>query len=74
VPYLFIITAEALNAAVKHAMVAGNLKGIILPQDKSQQIFSRYADDTSFAVKVEETSVDHLLGILHKFGNAWDLR
>ena len=26
-PYLFIITAEALNATVKHAMGVGNLKG-----------------------------------------------
>jgi hypothetical protein len=69
-PYLFIITAKTLNAAVEHTMVAGNVKGITLPQDNSQQIISQYIDDTSFTVKAEETSVDHIVGILHKFGNA----
>jgi hypothetical protein len=69
-PYLFIITAKALNTIVEHTMVASNVKGITLPQDNSQQIISQYADDTSFTVKVEETSVDHIVGIFHKFGNA----
>ena len=67
---MFIITAEALNATVKHAMVVGNLKGIALPQNKSKHIISQYVDDTSFTVKAQETNVDHLIGILHKFGNA----
>lgn len=67
---MFSITAEALNATVKHAMIVGNLKGITLSQNNSQQIISRYAYNTSFTGKAEEISVDHMVGILHKFGNA----
>lgn len=44
-----------------------------LPQCNSQQIISQYVDDTSFTAKVEETSVDNLVGIMHKFGIAFGL-
>ena len=54
-------------------MRIGNLKGITQPQCNSQHIISQYADDTSFTVKAEETSVDNLVGILHKFGIAFGL-
>lgn len=70
-PYLFIITAKALNATIKHARRFDNLKGITIHQCNSQQIISQYANDMSFTMKVEETTVvDNLVGILHKFGIA----
>lgn len=72
-PYLIIITLEALNVVVKHAMGIGNLGGITLQQGNSQQIISQYVDDTSFTVKAEETSVGYLIGILHKFGTTFGL-
>ena len=50
-----------------------NLKGITLPQCNSQHIISQYAVDTSFMVKAEETNVDNLVGILHKFEVAFGL-
>ena len=55
-------------------MVASNLEGITLPQDNSQHIISQYIDDTSFTVKAKETSVGHLVGILHKFNMPHDLK
>ena len=48
---------EALNATVKHALVARNLKGINLLQDNYQQIISWYANDTSSTVKAKETNL-----------------
>lgn len=69
-PYLCIITAKALNAAVINALRLGSLKGIVLTQSNSQQIISQYVDDTSFMVRAEENSVDNLVGILHKLGIA----
>ena len=55
-------------------MGTSNLKGINLLQGVSQQIISQYANNTSFTVKVEEASVDYLVGILHKFGTPPDLK
>ena len=49
-------------------MVIDNLKGITLQQGNSQHVISQYVDDTSFTVKAEETNLDYLVGILHKFG------
>ena len=69
-PYLFIIMAETLKAKIKHAMRLNNLKCITLPQCNFQQTISQYAFDTTFTMKVEESSVDSLVGILHKFGIA----
>lgn len=73
VPYSFIIVADALNVAVKHAMRYSELQGITLPQCNSQQIINQYVDDILFAVRENETSVDKFVGILHKFELAFGL-
>lgn len=44
-PYLFLIVAEALATASKHAMDMGRLQGIILPDGATQQVLSQFADD-----------------------------
>ena len=50
-PYLLIITGEALNATLKHAIGIGNLEDVTLPQCNFQQIISQNVDDTSFTVE-----------------------
>lgn len=67
-PYLFISSVEALSVEVLNALRIGHLKGIALPQCNSQQIISQYASDTSFSMRKEESNVDNLVGIMHKFG------
>lgn len=51
-------------------MRIGNLKEITISQCNSQQVIIQYVDDTSLNGKGKKTSVDNLMGILHKFGGA----
>lgn len=49
-------------------------EGISLPQCIFQQIINKYDEATSFIVRIEESSVDNLVLILHNLGNALDWR
>lgn len=44
--YLFIKTAETLNATVKNVVQNGHIEGVFFPQCNTQQIISQYVDDT----------------------------
>lgn len=54
-------------------MRIGNLKGMGIPQCNSQQIINQYVDDMLFMVRVDESSVNNMVGIMHKFGIAFRL-
>lgn len=65
-PYLFLIVSEALNSLVKKHVDLGLVKGIVLPFGK-QQVLLHYADDTSFTLRGEQESVNHLVSLLQTF-------
>ena len=46
---------------------------VTFPQGISQHNIRQYVDDTSFMIKVEETNVNYLVGILYKFGITFEL-
>lgn len=52
---------------VKGDVRGGHIQGISLSHSNIQHIISQHANDTSFIVKAGKSSVDNLVGILHKF-------
>ena len=65
--------AEAFNAMVRDDVRRDLIQGISLLHYNTQEIISQYADNTPFAMKADESSVDKLVGIMHKFGLAYGL-
>jgi hypothetical protein len=69
-PYLFLLVAQGLNAAVKAARNARHLQGIILPDGQTQQLIVQYADDTNFTLLGSEENLRNLTRLLDHFALA----
>jgi hypothetical protein len=66
-PYLFLVVSEVLNVMVMNDLREGRVRGIQLPVEDRQQIMAQYADDTSFILYGEESSVRNLIYTLKTF-------
>jgi hypothetical protein len=50
IPYLFIIVKEIFNQLIQHIMHDNKVQGVIMPNGRSQQTISQYANDTPFTI------------------------
>ncbi|KAG0605467.1 hypothetical protein M758_9G061900 [Ceratodon purpureus] len=72
-PYLFLLVAEALATASRHAISTGHLKGITLPDGATQQFLSQYAYDATFSLLGTARSLTTASTLLTDFGLATGL-
>ena len=66
-------SCKSIGCCSKNVVRIGLIKGISLPRCLTQQIINQYVDDTSFTMRVEEASVDNLVGVHWEFGFAYGL-
>ena len=68
-PYLFILVAECMSAAIKWSP---NIKGVKI--DNSEYLISQYADDTTLYLDGSGDSVEAAMDIIDKFGKCAGLK
>jgi hypothetical protein len=67
VPYFFLLVGEALHAATRAAIQAGDHLGILLPDRLTQQTLSPYADDTTYSLAGMESNIHTITNLLSCF-------